>query len=93
MAWTEAPDTLGALAKQRKRWPFGTLQCLWKHGDVTFNPRYGALGLVALPQVWLFQILLALFAPVVDLMLLVQLIVTYADYLQPVNSSIPPISV
>ena len=93
VAWTEAPDTLGALAKQRLRWSFGTLQCLWKHGDVTFNPRYGALGLVALPQVWLFQILLALFAPVVDLMLLVQLIVTYADYLQPVNSSIPPISV
>ena len=44
--------------KQRFRWAFGTLQCLWKHADVTLRPRYGALGLVALPQAWLFQILL-----------------------------------
>ena len=48
------------LAKQRFRWSFGTLQCLWKHADVTLRPRYGALGLVALPQAWLFQILLGL---------------------------------
>ena len=82
IAWTEAPDTVRALAKQRFRWSFGTLQCLWKHRDVTLNPRHGALGLVALPQVWLFQIFLALFAPMVDLMLVLQLASTYVDYLQ-----------
>ena len=38
-----------------------------------FNPRYGALGMVALPQVWLFQILLSALAPVADLLLIWQL--------------------
>jgi cellulose synthase/poly-beta-1,6-N-acetylglucosamine synthase-like glycosyltransferase/peptidoglycan/xylan/chitin deacetylase (PgdA/CDA1 family) len=82
IAWTEAPDTRQGLAKQRFRWAFGTLQCLWKHRDATFNRRYGALGLVALPQVWLFQIALALISPLVDVLLIVQIVRTVTDYLQ-----------
>lgn len=82
IAWTEAPDTVRGLAKQRFRWSFGTLQCLWKHADVTLRPRYGALGLVALPQAWMFQILLGLVAPFVDLLLLVQVIAVVSDYMQ-----------
>jgi cellulose synthase/poly-beta-1,6-N-acetylglucosamine synthase-like glycosyltransferase/peptidoglycan/xylan/chitin deacetylase (PgdA/CDA1 family)/spore germination protein YaaH len=82
VAWTEAPDTMAGLAKQRFRWAFGTLQCLWKHRRVTLNPLYGALGLVALPQVWLFQIGLALVSPLVDLLLIAQVIRTLTDYLQ-----------
>jgi hypothetical protein len=50
------------------------LQCLWKYRRITFNPRYGELGLVALPQVWLFQILLTTLAPVADLLLVWQLV-------------------
>jgi cellulose synthase/poly-beta-1,6-N-acetylglucosamine synthase-like glycosyltransferase len=82
VAWTEAPDTIAGLAKQRFRWAFGTLQCLWKHADVTLRPRYGALGLVALPQAWLFQIFLALISPFVDLLLIVQLVAAASDYVQ-----------
>ena len=81
VAWTEAPDTVSGLAKQRFRWSFGTLQCLWKHADVTLRPRYGALGLVALPQAWLFQILLGLVSPFVDLLLIGQVIAVATDYL------------
>jgi peptidoglycan-N-acetylglucosamine deacetylase len=82
IAWTEAPDTISGLAKQRFRWSFGTLQCLWKHRSVTFDPRFGALGFVALPQVWLFQIALALLSPLVDLALIIQLTRTFLDFLQ-----------
>ncbi len=82
VAWTEAPDTISGLAKQRFRWAFGTLQCLWKHRRVNLNPRYGSLGLIALPQVWLFQIVLALLSPLVDLALVVQVVRTLTDYLQ-----------
>jgi peptidoglycan-N-acetylglucosamine deacetylase len=82
IAWTEAPDTLAGLAKQRFRWAFGTLQCLWKHGDAFLAPRYGALGLVAIPQIWLFQILLSLVSPFVDLMLISQIAGALIDYLQ-----------
>jgi cellulose synthase/poly-beta-1,6-N-acetylglucosamine synthase-like glycosyltransferase/peptidoglycan/xylan/chitin deacetylase (PgdA/CDA1 family) len=82
IAWTEAPDTARGLARQRFRWAYGTLQCLWKHRDATFRPRYGALGMIALPQVWLFQIVFSVVSPLVDLLLLWQVIATGLDYLQ-----------
>ena len=82
VAWTEAPDTMTGLAKQRYRWAFGTLQCLWKHRRMIFNPAYGTLGMVALPQVWLFQIAFALVSPLVDLSLILQITRTLTDYLQ-----------
>ena len=82
IAWTEAPDRLGTLARQRFRWAFGTLQCMRKHLDALFRPRYGALGFVALPNVWIFQILFPLISPVMDLMLLYTLLVAGLDRLQ-----------
>ena len=66
-AYTEAPDTVGALLKQRFRWSFGTLQCLWKHRSGLFSLKHPVLGFVALPQIWLFQIVLTAIAPLVDL--------------------------
>ncbi len=66
-AWTEAPHTVQGLLKQRYRWSFGTLQCLWKHRGALFSPANRSLGFVALPQIWLFQIILACVAPLVDL--------------------------
>jgi cellulose synthase/poly-beta-1,6-N-acetylglucosamine synthase-like glycosyltransferase/peptidoglycan/xylan/chitin deacetylase (PgdA/CDA1 family) len=80
VAWTEAPTTVRGLAKQRFRWAYGTLQCLWKYRHITFNYRNGALGLVALPQVWLFQILLTALAPVADLLLVWQLVGQWLSY-------------
>jgi len=65
---TEAPDSLRNLAKQRYRWSFGTLQCMWKHKDALFNPRYGALGFIAMPNVWIFQVFFPLISPLMDLM-------------------------
>ena len=82
IAWTEAPDTFSGLARQRFRWAYGTLQCLWKHSGAFLRPRYGTLGLIALPQVWLFQILFAVVSPLIDLMLAWQIVGTYIDYLQ-----------
>ena len=66
-AYTEAPDTVGGLLKQRFRWSFGTLQCVWKHRRAMFSRKTPVLGFVALPQIWLFQIILAVAAPLVDL--------------------------
>ncbi|HEX4026177.1 MAG TPA: glycosyltransferase [Rhizomicrobium sp.] len=86
VAWTEAPATVSGLAKQRFRWAYGTLQCLWKYRGITFNPEYGELGLVALPQVWLFQILLTTLAPVADLLLVWQLVAEYINYAQHVGT-------
>jgi cellulose synthase/poly-beta-1,6-N-acetylglucosamine synthase-like glycosyltransferase len=82
IAWTEAPATFRGLGKQRFRWSFGTLQCLWKYRRITFNPRFGELGMVALPQVWLFQILLTTLAPVADLLVVWQLVGQWIAYKQ-----------
>jgi cellulose synthase/poly-beta-1,6-N-acetylglucosamine synthase-like glycosyltransferase len=82
IGWTEAPDTVRALIKQRFRWAFGTLQCLWKHRRITLRPRYGTLGLVAIPQIWLFQFLLTAIAPLVDLALIWQIITSSLQLLQ-----------
>jgi cellulose synthase/poly-beta-1,6-N-acetylglucosamine synthase-like glycosyltransferase len=82
VAWTEAPASFRALAKQRFRWAYGTLQCLWKYRRLTFNPRFGALGMIALPQVWLFQIGLTALAPLADLLLIWQLISQWIAYAQ-----------
>ncbi len=73
IAWTEAPETVRALARQRFRWAYGTMQCLWKHRDLTFNWRYRALGWFSLPSVWFFQIILVAISPLVDFLLLASL--------------------
>jgi len=70
IAWTEAPETPGALIRQRFRWTFGTLQSFWKHRDTLFRPKYGTLGLIALPNIFVFQLLLPLISPIIDLMFL-----------------------
>ena len=87
-AYTEAPDTVAGLLKQRFRWSFGTLQCLWKHRGALFNRKQPVLGFVALPQIWLFQIFLTAASPLVDLAIVWSLIwALYARAYHPVEWS------
>jgi len=74
VAYTEAPDTVRDFLKQRFRWMYGTLQAAWKHRRDAFNPKYGALGLFALPNVFLFQVFFPLVSPVLDLYVVASLI-------------------
>lgn len=76
VAWTEAPESFRALARQRYRWAFGTLQCLWKHAAILRERRPTGLALVGMPQAWLFQILFAAVSPLIDLALLLSVIGT-----------------
>ena len=73
VAWTEAPETVRTLSRQRFRWAYGTLQCLWKHRDMVFNWKYRALGWFSLPNIWFFQIILVAITPAVDLFLILSL--------------------
>jgi spore germination protein YaaH/peptidoglycan/xylan/chitin deacetylase (PgdA/CDA1 family)/GT2 family glycosyltransferase len=73
-AYTEAPETVGGLLKQRFRWSFGTLQCIYKHRAALFDVRRPVLGFIALPQIWLFQIILTAVAPLIDLAVIWSLI-------------------
>jgi cellulose synthase/poly-beta-1,6-N-acetylglucosamine synthase-like glycosyltransferase/peptidoglycan/xylan/chitin deacetylase (PgdA/CDA1 family)/spore germination protein YaaH len=68
LGWTQAPEDAKGLVAQRFRWTFGTLQAVYKHRDTVLRPRFGTLGLVALPNVLVFQILLPIFSPLIDLL-------------------------
>jgi len=70
IAWTEAPETPGQLIRQRFRWTFGTLQSFWKHSGTLFRRKYGTLGWVALPNIFVFQLALPLISPLIDLLFL-----------------------
>ncbi len=69
LAYTEAPVNANGLMRQRFRWSFGILQAVWKHRSVF--ARKGVLGWVALPNIVIFQILLPLVSPFIDIMFVV----------------------
>nr|WP_315244187.1 polysaccharide deacetylase family protein [uncultured Flavobacterium sp.] len=79
VAITEAPESLKEFMKQRFRWSYGIMQAFWKNRDACFNPRYKGLGMVALPNVLIFQIVLPIFAPLADLVLILSLIWNHND--------------
>ncbi|CAN5522321.1 glycosyltransferase [soil metagenome] len=65
-AWTEAPATLRELWKQRYRWSYGTMQAMWKHRSSLRPKSRSTLGRRALPYMLLFQVILPIIAPVID---------------------------
>jgi cellulose synthase/poly-beta-1,6-N-acetylglucosamine synthase-like glycosyltransferase/peptidoglycan/xylan/chitin deacetylase (PgdA/CDA1 family) len=74
-AWTEAPQSLGQLWRQRYRWSYGTMQAMWKHRrSVVESGPSGRFGRRALLVLALFQVVLPTFAPLIDLFLLYGLV-------------------
>lgn len=57
LCWTEVPESKDILSRQRNRWMRGTMETLWKHRKLMFNPKYGKLGMVSLPYWFLFEFL------------------------------------
>ena len=68
LAFTEAPVDMRGLMRQRFRWSFGILQSVWKHRAAFVRNR--AMGLFALPNILIFQMLLPLVSPFIDIMFL-----------------------
>ena len=69
LAFTEAPTTARGLMRQRFRWSFGILQAVFKHRGG--GERIAAMGFFALPNILIFQILLPLVSPFIDIMFVV----------------------
>ncbi|MDA8314010.1 MAG: glycosyltransferase [Actinomycetota bacterium] len=57
VAWTEAPESLRVLGRQRDRWQRGLVDVLRRHRRLVFNPNYGAVGLVVVPYFVLVELL------------------------------------
>lgn len=62
LCWTEAPESFRILGKQRSRWMRGTIETLWTHKKMMFNPKYKTLGLLSYPY-WLFA---EYYAPLIE---------------------------
>lgn len=73
VCWTEAPQTMSVLRKQRRRWHQGLLESLWAHRKMAFNPKYGAVGMISVPYFWLIECL----GPVIELAGYVYVIVAF----------------
>ena len=63
VCWTQAPETLGILRRQRTRWQRGMMQSLAKHRAMVFNPKYGPAGTLGMGYFFLFDIL----GPIIEL--------------------------
>ena len=63
VCWTEVPEDINVLARQRNRWHRGLADTIWRHRKMLFNPKYGRLGMFAMPFFLIFELL----APVVEL--------------------------
>jgi cellulose synthase/poly-beta-1,6-N-acetylglucosamine synthase-like glycosyltransferase len=82
VAWTEAPQNFRQLAKQRFRWAFGTIQCVWKHKRVMADGWPRGLAFIGLPQTIIFQLIFALISPIIDLSLVLNIFWTISSIQQ-----------
>lgn len=63
VCWTEVPESMTYLGRQRSRWHRGLFESLWNHRKLTFNPKYGSIGMISFPYFWMVEFL----GPLVEL--------------------------
>lgn len=81
VCWTEVPEDAGTLARQRNRWHRGLADTLFRHRAMMFNPRYGRLGLFAMPFFFFGELI----SPLVEL--LGYLIVGFSWWMGAINGT------
>ena len=57
ICWTEAPESMKTLSRQRNRWHRGLIETLYHSRKMLFNPRYGVTGMFAMPFYFIFEML------------------------------------
>ena len=62
VCWTEVPEEIKYLRRQRRRWHRGLYESLWNHRKLTLNPKYGNIGLISFPYFWLIEF----FGPIIE---------------------------
>jgi cellulose synthase/poly-beta-1,6-N-acetylglucosamine synthase-like glycosyltransferase len=62
VCWTEVPEQFATLGRQRRRWQRGLWEGVRRHRRMIGNPRYGVIGLVAMPYFLIFEFLSPVFA-------------------------------
>jgi len=73
ICWTEVPESMKMLGRQRRRWHLGLIQTMFQYRSMIFNPRYGRMGLLVMPYYLLFETL----GPLVELVGYVAVVCSY----------------
>ena len=71
LCWTEVPNSLKTLSRQRNRWTRGSIETLLIHKKMFLNPKYGILGLLSYPYWLIFEF----FAPLIEFLGLIYFLV------------------
>lgn len=74
VCWTQVPEKLGDLKKQRKRWHLGLFQTMWKHRRMMANPKYGAVGSVS----YMYFLLYELLSPFIEVFGVITMVFAYS---------------
>lgn len=73
ICWTQVPEHIRDLKKQRKRWHTGLFQSLTRHHEMLLNPKYGLLGFITFTYYWIYE----LFAPIIEFVGLIFMFISY----------------
>ncbi len=73
VCWTEVPESLKVLSRQRNRWQRGLADTLWRHKKMIANPKYGKVGMLAMPFFVLFELL----GPIIEILGIIVVILSY----------------
>ncbi len=80
VCWSQAPERLSDLRKQRKRWQRGLFQSMWGHREMCANPRFGAVGMVS----YIYFLLYELLSPYIEIFGVATILIAIAmDMLNP----------
>lgn len=73
ICWSQAPERLKDLCKQRKRWHLGLFQSMWKHKIMLFNPKFGAVSLIS----YFYFLIYELLSPFIEIFGVLSMIVSF----------------
>ncbi len=86
IAFTEAPDTVRNFIKQRFRWMYGTFQSAWLHKRALLEKKSRFLGIIGIPNIFIFQVIFPLLSPIVDAALVFALLwIGWQKYQHPLD--------
>lgn len=74
ICWTQVPEKLGDLRKQRKRWHIGLFQSMWKHKVMLANPKFGAVSLIS----YFYFLFYELLSPVIEVFGIITMATAFA---------------
>ncbi len=74
ICWTEVPESMKMLARQRRRWHLGLIQSIFHNREMLFNRRYGTIGMFVMPYYVLFEVV----GPFIEILGYIVVLLSYA---------------